>query len=117
MSSISYKEIIHDTIIHLGGKASLFQIYDFIEKNYSNFIEGKKEKAWKGSIRYTLCRGDFHQKDKVKYSRGHKYWYNDSFIKNPTQGETLQKEFEEALKWIQSDKKYQEKMLDNYLEI
>ena len=116
MSSKPYKEVIRESIIRLGGKAVIFEIYDFVEKNYSDFIKGKEEKTWKNTIKYTLCRGDFYQGDNYRYRGGYKYWYINSSIPDQTQEETLQKKFEDALKWIHSDKEYQEMMLDYYLE-
>ena len=83
MSSKSYKEIIQETISLLGGRATVFDIYDFVENNYKDFIKSKDPKTWR---------------------------------KIPTQEEVLQKEFEEALRFIDTNKEYQKIMLDYYLE-
>jgi len=123
MSFKPYREIIRETISLSGGKATVFQIYDFMEKNYQDFLKEKEPKTWKNTVRYNLCRGNFHQIEKdpgISLSGrgrgGCKYWYNNSPEKVFAPEEILQNKFEEALKFIRSNKKYREKFLDNYLE-
>ena len=121
MSYKSYKEIIQETMSLLGGRATVFDIYDFVEKNYKDFIKSKDPKTWRNTVRYNLCKGNFYQLDNdpgisIPGSGVCKYWYNGLSIKIPTQEEVLQKEFEEALRFIDTNKEYQKIMLDNYLE-
>lgn len=129
MSNKTYKEIIKETITFLGGKATVVEIYDFIEKNYTSFLGEKNEKTWKNNIRYTLSTGPFYQtKDSgasIEGTRFSKHWYNNPDLEKPDPEiiflekteEIIQREFEEALNFIQSNKEYREMMLDYYLEI
>ena len=123
MPSKPYREVIQEIITLLGGKATVFEIYDFFEKNYRDFLREKKTTTWKNTVRYNLCRGNFHQIEKdstVSLSGrgrgGCKYWYNSSAKIVKTHEEILQNKFEESLKFINSNKEYQEIMLDYYLE-
>jgi len=124
MSFIVYKDAIREAIVLLGGKGTVFEIYECLEKNYQGLIEGKDQKTWKNTVRYNLCRGNFHQLEngpgKSLSGRGRggcKYWYNGPVVKSLTSEEIMQKEFEKALVFINSNKEYREMMLDNYLEI
>ena len=122
MSSCTYKDAISEAIVFLGGKGFVFEIYDFLEKRHRGLIEGKDQKTWKNTVKYTLCRGNFYQLDNdpgtiIPGSGVCKYWYSGLCEKILTQEEILQQNFEESLKWIHSNKQYQEIMLDYYLEI
>ena len=124
MPFIVYKDAIREAIVLLGGKGTVFEIYECLEKNYPALIEGKDQKTWKNTVRYNLCKGNFHQLEndpgKSLSGRGRggcKYWYNDPVVKSSTHEEIIQKEFEKALVFINSNKEYQRIMLDNYLEI
>ena len=123
MPSKPYRELIREIISLLGGRATVFEIYDFFEKNYRDFLKGKETKTWKNTVRYNLCRGNFHQIEKDRSVGlsgrdrcGCKYWYNNSPEIVKTREEILQNKFEESLKFINSNKEYQEIMLDYYLE-
>tara|TARA_A100001391_G_C5012542_1_gene263612 strand:- start:196 stop:567 length:372 start_codon:yes stop_codon:yes gene_type:complete len=123
MSLKTYKDIIRLSIIGLGGKATVYEIYGFIENNYPEFIKGKAPKTWQNTVRYNLCRGDFHQVKRDRkmvisgYGGSHKYWYNNDSGEIQTPEERFQKRFEESLKFFRSNKEYCETMLDLYLQL
>ena len=52
MSFRTYRDIIRDSIIGLGGKGTVFEIYEFIENNYPDFIKEKEPKSWRNTIRF-----------------------------------------------------------------
>ena len=123
MSFRTYRDIIRDSIIGLGGRGTVFEIYEFIENNYPDFIKEKDPKSWRNTIRFNLWKGNFHQLEddramSIDIQGGTcKYWYNNDSDNIQTHEERLQQKFEEALKFIHSNKDFQDIMLHFYLKI
>ena len=77
MSYKTWRELIKEIIIKLGGKAILKEIRECVEKDYKDYIKDKSKKSWNASIRHNLATGCFEQKrrDKLKMENGAKFWY------------------------------------------
>lgn len=82
----SYKELLIEVINNLGGKATILEIFYYIENRYKKYIEGKKTKTWKNTVRYTLTtKIEFFQKPESplhSFCRGD-YWYIRKELESP----------------------------------